>query len=287
MSSMKGIAPLAIIVIVGALAVEGVIVTDLVGRTDNIVRAARETEIIRLINEMEFAKRYLSQALTYAYYQASYDLAKNGGFLAEQNVNSYNCIAFWREYEKASVPDYENNLKLQIIDYFKKYGTALKSEVKLPVYSNVDFDHEKEIIAVSANNELRLETETVKLTDTSEFKQKVDFSPFLLFDIGKEIFDEITSATQFNTYGDAAAKIRFIENKYVALYGEQNIDVSISSENIGSSNENYALRALVTVQTKNKYPIFNTEKITGEYPIKLSYYVIFGKEIVSYSEPCI
>src|SRR3989304_9317513 len=192
---MKGIAPLAILVVVGLLAVEGVILTDLLGKTDNIVRAARETEIIRLINEMEFAKRYLSQALSYAYYQAAYELAKNCGYTDLGTANSHNCIAYWREYDTASVPNYEDNFRELFVLYFNKYGTALKSEVKVPVYDDANFDMDTDSISVSANNELRVDTDAVRVRDASEFTQKVDPNPFLLFDIGREIFDEISPVT--------------------------------------------------------------------------------------------
>src|SRR3989344_185869 len=285
---MKGIGPLVVILIVGALAVEGVILTDLVGRMDNIFRAARETEIVRLINEMEFAKQYLNNALSFAFYQSAYELGNSGGVSSIQSFSSHNCIPFWREYGTSTVPNYDSNLQEVLSGYMNKYGTVTKGEAVVPVFDQVAIDRQSGIVSVRSTNELKVDSELAKINDVAEARQKIDDAPFLLFDVGKEISDEIgSSATSAGTYGEAVDKIKFIENKYASLYGEQGIDVSIDVENIGSSDSSYALRALVNVATKSKYPVYNSDKVTTEDAIKLSYYVVFGKETVTYSEPCI
>lgn len=278
----KGLGPVVVIVIFAAIAVEGVLLTDLLGKTDTLIRAARETEILRVINEMEFAKHYLLQALTYSYYQAAYDLANNGGF--QNSQSNSNCIPYWSEYGTLTIPEYETNLKTSVLNYLNKYGTNLKSDVTVPSYSLAEFDRANEILKASANNNLVLQTNTVTIQDDSSFQQKVDFTPILLFDIGKNIANDLNSVSASN-YNDALNKIQTIQNKYSNTYGGSNVNILITTQNLGSSNENFAAQTTIILQTPSTYQVSKSNNV-GEYPIQLRFYAIFGTQNVAISNAC-
>lgn len=74
----KGLGPLIAIVVIGALVVEAVILTNFIVQTQFLQRTARETEIIRAVNTLEFTKKSLQQAFKYSVIQTISDAEKSG-----------------------------------------------------------------------------------------------------------------------------------------------------------------------------------------------------------------
>ena len=82
-------------------------------------KGIRDTVVIEGINVMELLRKNLEQSLAYSYYQASFEIAKNGGY-------STTTTAIWRNYNDISgFPDFEKNLKSRTLDTLNLYRKAI------------------------------------------------------------------------------------------------------------------------------------------------------------------
>ncbi|MFQ6055346.1 MAG: hypothetical protein ACE5J3_05115, partial [Methanosarcinales archaeon] len=137
----KGIGPLAIglIAILGVVVVGGIILTNFVFRLEFFARAARAASIIEKINEVEFVKRGLDKALIYSFHQASYAIASRGGYSDFDNVPSYNCISYWRNYTTINYPtDFLENIEEVSLKNLNDYTQTLSDDVTVPEYQKIE-----------------------------------------------------------------------------------------------------------------------------------------------------
>lgn len=144
----KGIAPVVAVALIGVVAilvVEGVFLTNFIVRMESVVRAIKEGEIILAINEMEFVKKALRQALPYSFYQASYYIAGRGGYSDFGSTPSYNCIPYWRSYATTNYPNnYKDVIAENLLKAFNDYGGSLEDPVSIPEYTKATIE-EKQI----------------------------------------------------------------------------------------------------------------------------------------------
>jgi len=137
----KGVAVLAIALIgmLVAVVVEGVILVNFVFRIELSIRAAREAEIVKKINEVEFVKRGLDKTLIYSFHQASYFIGSRGGYSNFGSVPSYNCIPYWRVYDSTNYPtDFFENIEGDSLERLNSYTQSLSNGVSAPEYNKVE-----------------------------------------------------------------------------------------------------------------------------------------------------
>lgn len=143
----KGVGPIAIaiVLVAGVLAAEGVFVTNFVANSEVIKRSAREVGIIDAINKLELSKRYLQNALGYSFYEASYEIFNMGGFCASnsdgcigeckipESVPSSDCIPWWIVYGDVYAPEYESTDDTKgFVDYISERVLSIFSSYSYP-----------------------------------------------------------------------------------------------------------------------------------------------------------
>jgi hypothetical protein len=135
----KGIGPLAagLVVMLGIILIGGTILVSLAFRMEFFQRTAKETEIINAINKMEFLKRNLINALDYSFYQAVYSSARKGGYVSLKE-KTFNCIPYWREYEKTNYPRFKKNVQKLLLRIFNLYASRLADEINVPTFENIE-----------------------------------------------------------------------------------------------------------------------------------------------------
>ena len=98
-----------------------------------------QSDVINATNAMELVKKNLQQALTFSYYQASYEIAKNGGGIQP--------ILIWRNYDnKLGYPsDFDKTLAKQTLERFNQYVNKLLegSEITVENYKEVQVEGEE------------------------------------------------------------------------------------------------------------------------------------------------
>lgn len=122
-------APIAILAIVMAALwlISAVFSYFFVGEHEIVKRSAKEREIVKQINAMEWVKRVMPQSIKYSFYQTSYILGKQGGFADLKNVISYKNIPYWRTYETTQFNDakLKENLDKTFVGYLNEYADSL------------------------------------------------------------------------------------------------------------------------------------------------------------------
>jgi hypothetical protein len=284
---MKGIAPLIIVAFVAAAAimvVEGVIITNYLVRSENIVRAIREEEIIKGINTVEFAKRGLTQAVLYSFDQAAYDISKRGGFFDLSSTISLDCIPYWKTFSTSNMPDFESELSTNMLKIFNSYGTAL--DVSVPRYTKIDFDKDKSEMRLNADGKLMYEKQdffTIK--DTADFIQHVDLKALKMFEIAKETASELDSSISGSgTYSAALDSTISVSNKIGQKYYADDVEIIIKpGDNLGSSENNFALNILVSIKDNGEKKLVYefTEKSLAMRNIEFRFYMLLGKQQTS------
>ena len=288
----KGIAPAIVIAFLAAavlIVTEGVIITNYLVRTENLVRAIREQEIIRGINIVEFSKRGLAQAVLYSFNQASYDISKRGGFFdlssssSDSSVPSLNCIPYWKTFSTSNTPDFQSELSTNILKIFNSYGTGL--DVSVPQYTKIDFNQDKSVMTLDANGKLRYDKKDFfTIRDNANFVQKVDLKILKIFDVAKEVANELdSSVSSSNSYSNALDAAISTSNRVGQKYFADGIEVVVSpSENLGSSEENFAVRILVVIKDKGEKKLVYDfeEKSLKMRNTEFRFYMLLGKEQV-------
>lgn len=170
------------------------------------IRTAREIEIISQLNNMEFLKQSLRQALVYSFYQSSYDVAKVGGLSPGQ----YNEVKIWRNYETTYQPNYIKDLNDTTFEIFKEYVTALKDSIEIPDYiltSVKKIDDTTVEVNASSTGKLKLKGRFYEINDNPNVTDKIKIKTIKLFEIGKENFVDKDSIKE--TVEDAITSIGF------------------------------------------------------------------------------
>jgi hypothetical protein len=288
---MKGIAPILIgLFIIGVVAIaETAYLTNFVSTSQPIIRTARETEIIRGINRLEFAKQYLLKSALYSYYQASYDIARRGGYF-NLTSNSYNCIPYWDVYSEEFVPDLQTNLKNAISSVFTKYIINADFEgVTIPTSFLVDISSHQTLTINSAET-LKVGTEDFYTAEELfSFSQTIDGKVFNLYAIGKDIKNStlIVEKTA-SSFSDLQSKLNLLQDALNVYYKPQNMQITISAENLASDESNYAARILVSLSNNSiKYPSYDfTAKTFVERGLTFNFYLLEGKSSIQQTNNC-
>jgi hypothetical protein len=281
-SRKKGFVQFALIAMVLIVVTEGVIITNYLVRSENIVRAIREEEIIRVINLMEFAKRGLNQAAVYSFNQAAYDIGSRGGYFDLSQGNSLNCIPYWKIFSANNIPsDLESQLSNNILKILNSYGNSLG--VDIPAYSTIKFDKENNLMTLTSNWKLQYSEAGFNgflIKDSANFVQSSDMKIFKMFDAAKEVENDLEpSVSSASSYSNALDGIVSVANSAGKKYSADGIEVIIQpSENLGSSENNFAIRILVSlVDTSGKKFVYDfAQKNSQMSDIQFRYYLLLG-----------
>jgi hypothetical protein len=252
-----------------------------------VIRAEKETTIIKAINMVEFAKRFVSQALAYSFNQAAYDVASRGGYFSLTDVHSLSCIPYWKEYSEEKYPDFEENLKNSILGVFDTYRAFLNSiNVNVPEYEDVGIsrnDDDSLTVSISSSENLNYKSLAFEINDISDSKADANIKLFKLFDVGKEVSTQVANEIDAaDSYSNAVDKLKDLEDSLNSVYRGNQIEVSLEpSKNLGSSS--FAIRVLVRITDKSsKLIAFNfNEGSVKERNVQLNFYVLSGKENVA------
>jgi hypothetical protein len=284
----KGVIPfLAIgIVIIATILLESTILVNTIGRSENVIRADKETKIIKAINIVEFVKKSVSQALVYSFNQATYDTSSRGGYSNLTGVRSLSCIPYWREYSEENYPDVEESLKKSTFEVFDSYRSLFNSvNVNVPKYEDMKIkrnDDESLNVKVSSPEDFRYESLAFEITDLSDYTINVKIRLLKLFDVGKEVVKKVADELESDSsYDNAVEKLKDLEDDSNSVYNSDEIEISLEpSGNLGSSS--FAIRALVKLTDKSSKAIAYdfSEKTVSERNVQLKFYVLSGKEKV-------
>jgi hypothetical protein len=278
---MKGIGPLIVLAIVGAIALYSLILAVVIGRTEINVRALVEKEILSAINRMEFTKREIPVAIRYSFYQASFDLANRGGY--ETFGTSYNCIPYWKVFSQNNIPNFETNFKNVFLKIFSKYTSDLSDyTLSFPKFQ-VNFDKDSGKLDVfSSDNILIQNPNFYVLKEKASFTQTVDPQIFIMFDIGKEITERLShEISSSSSYSDALQKTLTVQDEFNTKYVGQYTIILQPENNLASNENNFAFRTLVliTSSSNDKYPVFDFSQNKNIYAnFKLAFYLLDGKD---------
>jgi hypothetical protein len=204
---------LTLLVALGLITAEGMYIFATTSNIESAKRSVVEIGITALINQVEFAKKSLNQALDYSIYQAIYNVMSNGGYENPVSVPNpkYNNLPYWRVYDNTYFPfSYQTTLNTAISNIFNnEYITSLKTktDVQIPIYSlstNVFGSFVLpstvesgwiEVSATSAEN-IKLEKPNVTISDNPNIDRTVSTNFKPAFDLGKSYFIDKDSIGQ-------------------------------------------------------------------------------------------
>lgn len=277
---MKGFAPIVLALIVVILVVYTLVMAYLIGKTETSYRAQVEKSIIGAINKMEFVKREIPVAISYSFYQASFDLAARGGY--ETYSLSYNCIPYWKVFSQDNTLDASSNLQNLFPRIFEKYTSAMSDYILTFPSFQANIDTSSGTIKVFSADDITISNPNFyTVRDKSSFTEPVDTRVFKMFDVGKDFSDQISQAiSSSSSYSDGIVKVAEAQNNFnVNNAGQFSANVQIES-NQGDDN-NFAFRSLVTITdiSNDKHPIFDFSTNQNAYEnLKLNFYILDGKD---------
>ncbi len=155
-----------------------------------------EALVIEGTNIMEFLKKSLQQSLIYSYYQASYEVAKNGG-----NLQS---IPTWRNYSDTNYPsnfqeilaDRTRKILNQYVVYLKEPSIALNEYQAVKIEKG---NNGLENVEAFSDKDLGVSKFNYELKNSANVFVSIPVRTLALFEIGKQDFvdkDLISSAIQ-------------------------------------------------------------------------------------------
>jgi len=125
---MKSIAGI-VIAVAGAiffLSIEAIFLSTSIRMSVERSISSQEVEILRGINKLEMIKIGLPYALEYSFYQAVYDVSKNGGYyLVPADIPTYNGLPVWRKYDKTYEPGYLDEIRKSTLANLNKYISSV------------------------------------------------------------------------------------------------------------------------------------------------------------------
>jgi len=283
----KGIATIIVIaflVMAVIVVTEGVILANYLVRSENIVRAIREEEIIKAINTVEFAKRGISQAVLYSFNQAAYDIGSRGGYFNIPSGISLNCVPYWKIFSASNIPsDFESELKQNVLKILNSYGDSL--DIDVPKYEDVQFDKDNNLMNLTSSGKLAYDGDYYKISDSANFVQDVDMKVFKMFDVAKEVEEELNSGiSDKQYYSDALNTILSIESSVGKKYSADGIEIFIQpSDNLGDSENHFAIRILVAIKdTSHKQLVYDySGKSLQMNNLQFRYYMLVGNSQIT------
>jgi len=284
-TSSKGVAALivaAFVVLAAIVVVEGIIISNYLVKSENIVRAIREEAIIQGINNVEFAKRGLSQAVLYSFNQAAYDIGTRGGYFDIPTGISYNCVPYWKIFSTSYVPnDFESELSQNVLRIFNSYGTSL--DIDIPKYDSVTFDKTRNSMTLTSSGKLSYEQQDFfTVRDSANFVQSADMKIFKMFDAAEDIEGQLDSkVSSASSYPSALDAVVSVASAAGQKYSADGIQVSIQpSGNLGKDDSNFAVRILISLQDSDasgKKLVYDfSENSLQTRSLQFRYYVILG-----------
>jgi len=277
----KGIAPLVVVAIFGALALSTEILVLLIGTTEISVRILVEKEILAAINRMEFLKREIPVAIQYSFYQASYDLTSRGGYTTFST--SYNCIPYWKVFSQNNIPDAEANMQNVFLKIFSRYTTELGDVTTTFPKFQVTFDKDAGNMKVFSSDKIVMQNPDVYLLkEDATFEQRFDTKVFVMFDAAKDFAEKISQEiSSSSSYSDAVKRIGDAQTEFNSKYQNQFLFVVSTDNNLGKDENNFAFRTSVIVvdTSDNNYPVYDFSQSKNVYSnLKLNFYIFDGKD---------
>jgi len=279
----KGVAVL-LVVVIAALLIEGIILTNFIQRTEHLIRAIREAEIIQATNNIEFSKKSLQQALAYSTYQGYYNVAGSGGYADLKNVDSYDCTAYLRVYDTTYFPEnYENNLHQGILNVLNSYAEEINyPSLTIPEYTKVEINEKK--INVSSAGDFEHKADLFEIKNEPTISAEFDFEIKKMFEFARDNFivnDRIGNEVRTSSdHNDAIIKIANLESAIqneISSLGDY--EISLIPFKLSSEDSNFVLRVLVRIADKsNEYSIHDiSDNSTMQRNIEMNFYVLTGK----------
>jgi len=211
---MKGVSTALMVLLVAALGIVatlGMYFFILSSNLENLRRSTTESGIVAEINEVEFLKQNLHQALDYSFYQSKYEVAGLGGYAELADApKSHNGLPYWRVYEDTSsspFPDtYRQSLSEKTLEIYNTYSNSINTEIIKPVVteltvekaaSNADYAS----VTAFSYKTIRLEKANLTIEDNGTINEIIQTNIFDQFDVGKINFVDTDSVLQ--TVSDA------------------------------------------------------------------------------------
>jgi len=276
---MKGIGPLVVLIVVGAIALYGVLIAYVFGRTTIDQQAQIENSILSTINKMEFIKREIPTAMKYSFYQSSYDVANRGG--DPSATYSYNCIPYWNVFGQDRIPDYQENLNKVFLTIFSKYLSSMSSSiVNIPKFQ-VSVSNSGKLTISSDQPLVITNAEFYTVKDTSTFSIDVSPDTIGIFAAGKDAANQIMETiSSSSSYSDATNKVLDLQTSLDSKYSGH-YDIVIQPEgNLGTGGSTFAFRTRVIVSDiNNKYPVYDFSESKNDYKnVALTFYLLAGTD---------
>jgi hypothetical protein len=258
---------------------EAVILSNLFSGTHTSQATARETNMIQAINKFESAKRSLSQALKYSFYQASNDVLLNGGYTDISLADSYSCIPYYKIYSAEEIPEFDSNVEDMTVFYFSEYSDALEDEeISIPEYtiqigSRVEAEPKEPLML--------LREDKLKIWDSSILTVRPDSRYQKIRSIAEGIVsNNYIDLAVYDSVDYASFKTRLekVEEDIEEDFSISHMTLKLSSENLGIDETNFVARVLVGLESEDTYPVYNFDLGSNERaPLTLKYYLLVSK----------
>lgn len=276
----------------GSLVISGIVFVGFYDRSSISKRAMMEVNVIDGINKVELTKIALEQSLKNSFYQASYLVSEQGGYYDLIDVDSYDCIPYWRVYDDATLPDYENNLEQTTLHFFNKYADSFEGEADIPDYNSVSVEKVsgKTKVKASSDEQLKLSRPMVEVSDNSELTTEVKLRTLRLFQIGKENFvdndllgEQIKGST---TYEEVLTRISGLQselNDDEFGYGIENVEIELKPTVTVGLDGSLAARVLVMMtDNSGEYVAYDySSQKTEMKKIVLKFYLLVGEHVIT------
>jgi len=276
----KGALPaiaIAAIVMVAVTLIVGIVVHWAIGENESVVRSVREREIIKLINDIEWNKRTMPQVLEYSFYQSSYSLASKGGYYDSNEVPSFNCVPYWKVYDKTYLPEnIEENFNKTFLKYLNDYANALR--LGLPLYKIGYQENDNGIfVELTSDENLEMERGIAKVEDESDFSGQFNVNIFKLVEKGKDFIkeDKISSLVK-NSLGASCEEIKNKVMAEVKQLETEGIELDVEDVQTDCGGQ-VAAKILVKISDIGQYPVYDyIENTTELRSIQLKFYIMTG-----------
>jgi len=190
---MKGIGLFALFAVIFLLG-EALVLNTFIGGSLQVQIAARESEILRTLNRLTILQRGFPYAANYSFFQAEYQIGKNGGYKNETDlaIKTGWKYPYWRIYESTHFPDdYILSIEELTASYFEDYfNSVLHCEgEKTPSYTaEISPTDQSLSLLLTSSEEIVLKGEDFNLTDIPSVAQNESKEIVKMFSLGKDIY---------------------------------------------------------------------------------------------------
>ncbi|MEM7825201.1 MAG: hypothetical protein QXO27_04485 [Candidatus Aenigmatarchaeota archaeon] len=196
---MKGLS-IVLMVLLGVLSVitaEGVYIFATISNIESVRRSVTEIGITTFINQVEFVKKSLNQALDYSFYQAIYNILKYGGYYSLSDIppgyskHTGDNLPCWRVYASTYIPDTTVNLNNAGLNIFNQYIVKIqeKTDVQIPTYKTTTNVFDTYItVSATSPNDLLLEKPNVTISDNADITRTIQTNFGKIVNLGRNNF---------------------------------------------------------------------------------------------------